>query len=136
MIHDHGGPDHNRALDKAADYFHDAYGGTMVRLLGLQPLAECCGTKTKMLTPAQLKEEGLSVHCGVEETSQMLFLKPGLVRRDYREASSWTAKDFKELYELIVGQIGLAILERHVLPLRRRERRNFMRWRRRYKTSC
>jgi len=41
MIHDHGGPDHNRALDKAADYFHDAYGGTMVHLLGLQPLAEC-----------------------------------------------------------------------------------------------
>lgn len=100
MIHDHGDPDHNRALDEAADYFHDTYGGTMVHLLGLQPLAECCGTKTKMLTPAQLKEEGLSVHCGVEETSQMLFLKPGLVRRDYREARSWTAKDFPELYEL------------------------------------
>jgi creatinine amidohydrolase/Fe(II)-dependent formamide hydrolase-like protein len=100
IIHNHGDPDHNRALDEASDYFHDVYGGTMVHLLGLQPLMECCGSKDKLLTPAQLKEEGLSVHAGVEETSQMLFLRPGLVGSGYRAAPSWTAKDFPEMYEL------------------------------------
>jgi creatinine amidohydrolase/Fe(II)-dependent formamide hydrolase-like protein len=97
VIHNHGDADHNRALDEASDYFHDTYGGTMAHLLGLQPVAECCATKKKMLTPAQLREEGLSVHAGVEETSQMLFLKLGLVRSEYKDAPSWTAKDFPEM---------------------------------------
>jgi creatinine amidohydrolase len=35
VIHDHGDPAHNQALDQASDYFHDTYGGTMVHLFGL-----------------------------------------------------------------------------------------------------
>jgi hypothetical protein len=69
----------------------------MVHLLGLQPVAECCATKKKMRTPAQRKEEGLNVHAGVRETSQMLFSNPGLVRSEYKGAPSWTAKDFPEM---------------------------------------
>jgi creatinine amidohydrolase len=36
VIHLHGAPNHNRALDQAGDYFRDNYGGRMVHLAGLQ----------------------------------------------------------------------------------------------------
>ncbi len=31
IVHIHGGPEHNRALDDAGDYFRDTYGGRMVQ---------------------------------------------------------------------------------------------------------
>ena len=37
VIHGHGSPNHNRALDQAGEYFRDTYGGHMVNLTGLQP---------------------------------------------------------------------------------------------------
>ena len=35
VIHAHGSPSHNRALDEAGDYFRDTYGGHMIHLYGL-----------------------------------------------------------------------------------------------------
>ncbi len=34
VVHLHGAPNHNRALDQAGDYFHDTFGGEMVNLWG------------------------------------------------------------------------------------------------------
>ena len=39
IVHTHGAPNHNRMLDQAGDYFRDTYGGHMVHLMGLLPLA-------------------------------------------------------------------------------------------------
>ena len=45
LIHNHGAPTNHKALDDASDYFHDSYGGTMVNLFGLVPVADCCGVE-------------------------------------------------------------------------------------------
>jgi creatinine amidohydrolase len=100
LVHDHGDPDHNRALDEASDFFTDSYHGVMVHLLGLKRMSSCCDMREKVLTPVQVKEDGLPVHAGVEETSQILFLRPELVRSDFRDAPSWSAANFEELYRL------------------------------------
>jgi creatinine amidohydrolase len=44
LIHNHGDPMNNRALDQASDFFHDVYGGNMVHLFGLPTVMQCCGT--------------------------------------------------------------------------------------------
>lgn len=98
LIHNHGDPDHNRALDEASDYFHDTYGGAMVHLFGLKPVMECCGNAAKLLTPEQLMEDGLTVHAGVEEASQMVFLRSDLVGAGLQDAPSWTGHSFEDLY--------------------------------------
>jgi creatinine amidohydrolase/Fe(II)-dependent formamide hydrolase-like protein len=100
LIHNHGDPQSNRALDEAGDFFHDVYGGHMVQLFGLQPVMECCGTPGRLLAPPEQEEEGFTVHAGVEEHSQMLFLRPDLVAPAYRKAPSITGKNFKDLYHL------------------------------------
>jgi creatinine amidohydrolase/Fe(II)-dependent formamide hydrolase-like protein len=38
LVHNHGAPNHHKALNQASDYFHDVYGGTMVHLFGLKPV--------------------------------------------------------------------------------------------------
>jgi len=100
LVHNHGDPWHNHALDQASDYFHDLYGGTMVHLFGLEPVMNCCGTKEKMFTPAQQAEEGFTVHAGADEHSQILFLRPELVDSGYKKARSLTGKNFEDLYRI------------------------------------
>jgi len=29
LVHNHGAPNHHKALNQASDYFHDVYGGTI-----------------------------------------------------------------------------------------------------------
>jgi creatinine amidohydrolase len=98
LVHDHGEPAHNRALDQASDYFNDAWGGVHGSPHGLKPLMKCCDVPSKVLTPAQLVEDGFTVHGGADETSQILFLRPDLVSPEIREAPSWTGKNYDDLY--------------------------------------
>lgn len=97
LIYNHGAPTNNKALDDASDYFHDSYGGTMVNLFGLMPVTDCCGVEKEFLSPAALKEEGVTVHSGADETSVLYFLKPNLLASDYRQAVSWTSQSIPEL---------------------------------------
>ena len=92
LINDHGDPLHARALNQASNYFRDVYGGTMVHLRDLMPIATCCGTEETMLTPAELAEEGFTVHAGADEHSQIVFLHPELVDPSYKNAPSLTGK--------------------------------------------
>lgn len=100
LINDHGDPLHARALNEASDYFHDTYGGTMVHLRDLLPVATCCGTEEKMFTPSQLAEEGFTVHAGADEHSQIVFLHPELVDPAYKNAPSLTAKGMQDLFRI------------------------------------
>ena len=104
LVHNHGDPQNNRALDEAGDFFHDVYGGHMVHLFGLQPVMDCCGTPDKLLAPAERSEEGFTVHAGVEEHSQILFLRPDLVAAGYRKAAPITGKNFEDLYRLAAAK--------------------------------
>jgi creatinine amidohydrolase/Fe(II)-dependent formamide hydrolase-like protein len=100
MIHGHGAPNHNRALDDAGDYFRATYGGRMVHLLGLIPVI---AAPTAPLPAATRAEDGFSVHAGVEETSAILFFRPTLVGDSYRAAPSQTGKNWTELVRIARG---------------------------------
>lgn len=91
VIHAHGSPDHNRALDRAGDYFGDVYGGTMVNLTGLLLDDGREAILAEALTPEQLEENGFDTHAGVAEVSRQLHLVPGLVAPGVAGAPSFTA---------------------------------------------
>ena len=83
VVHLHGAPNHNRALDQAGDYFHETYGGVMVNLTGLMPVfAAIAGPKSPSVSAA----DGLPIHAGMDETSWVLWLQPALVRPSFRHA--------------------------------------------------
>jgi len=80
----HGGPLHERALDDAARYFCETYGGRMVNLTGLSSVAGA--VPHDLFSPAQREAEGFSVHADADEHSRMLFLRPDLVSPEVRAA--------------------------------------------------
>lgn len=96
VIHMHGAPPHIRALDEAAQFFRDEYGGTMVSLTVLRS-----GTYGPAVPDFRTREEwaedGLSVHAGVSETSRILFLRPALVDPNYITAPSYSAQRPEDL---------------------------------------
>ena len=92
LVHVHGSPWHNGALDQAGDYFRDTYGGRMVNLTGIRidwgAVAEAGAAVT---TPEVLAEDAGSVHAGLLETSQVLYLRPDLVSPDVDAVPSVSA---------------------------------------------
>lgn len=98
IIHVHGSPLHIGALDDAGDFFHDTYGGRMVNLWGLLPVLSGWGNAMSVMTAAQKKDDGLSLHGGADEHSLMLFLQPDLVATDYRTAPSVSGSTYDESF--------------------------------------
>lgn len=98
VVHGHGAPNHNRALDQAGEYFHDSYGGHMVNLTGLMPARE---TRTeaaqKLMSDEEQQEEGFAVHASMNETSRLLFLRPDLVHPAYKKAPPHTGRNMEDL---------------------------------------
>lgn len=100
IVHDHGDPAHNQALDQASDYFHDIYGGTMVHLFGLTEVQSCHDITARLLGHSANEENGFSVHADAEEHSEVLFLHQKLVSPGYKTALPVTGKNFDDLYNL------------------------------------
>jgi creatinine amidohydrolase len=98
VVHVHGSPLHIGALDDAGDFFHDTYGGQMVNLWGLLPVLGGWGGAMSIMTAAQKKEDGVSLHGGADEHSMMLFLEPKLVAADFRDATSITGANYDESF--------------------------------------
>jgi creatinine amidohydrolase/Fe(II)-dependent formamide hydrolase-like protein len=86
VVHVHGSPLHIGAIDDASDFFHDTYGGTMVNLWGLLPVLGGWGGAMSNMTPAEKAADGVSLHAGMDEHSLMLYLRPQLVAKDFRQA--------------------------------------------------
>ena len=98
VVHVHGSPLHIGALDDAGDFFHDTYGGQMVNLWGLLPVLGGWGGAMSIMTAAEKKEDGVSLHGGADEHSMMLFLEPKLVASDFRDARSITGANYDESF--------------------------------------
>jgi creatinine amidohydrolase len=98
IIHGHGAPNHQRALDQAADYFNETYQGKMVNLMGLNPIILNWFEAPK--TIQQQKEDGFTIHAGMAETSSMLYLVPHLVDSNYKHATPFTGNTMEELIEI------------------------------------
>lgn len=96
VVHVHGAGLHNRALDQAGDFFHDAYGGRMAHLWGMVPVIGAWGKAMEPLAAAIKKEDGISLHGGMDETSLMLYLRPDLVASDYKRAPIHTGSNLDE----------------------------------------
>lgn len=98
VIHGHGAPNHNRALDQAADFFNETYKGRMINLMGLNPvMANWFGSEK---TKEQEAEDGFTVHAGMSETSSVLYLVPQFVDAGYKDAVPVTGKDMESLIEI------------------------------------
>ena len=98
VVHLHGAPNHNRALDQAGEYFHDSYRGHMVNLTGLLPAREArADTAQQLMSEAERQEEGFAVHASMNETSRLLFLRPDLVHPAYKKAPPHTGRNMDDL---------------------------------------
>lgn len=86
VVHVHGSPLHIGAIDDASDFFHETYGGTMVNLWGLLPVLGGWGGAMTNMTAAEKTADGVSLHAGMDEHSLMLYLRPDLVAKDFRQA--------------------------------------------------
>ena len=97
VIHGHGAPNHNRALDQAGDYFRETYRGRMVHLAGLMPVI---GAWDGEKSHAARQEDGLPIHAGMDETSMMLALRPDLVSPNYTSARPYAADKMEDLIQI------------------------------------
>lgn len=95
VISHHGAPSHRRALDQASDFFHEIYGGTMVYLSGLRT-DDPVVLKLNLSIQEEI-DNGLDVHGGMRETSELLFVRPDLVRSGYRSADPEPGESWRDL---------------------------------------
>ena len=120
IMHGHGAPHNNLALEQAGDYFRDTYGGRMIHLVGLQPTPEQYA-KAKLtvpepeLTEAEAKENGPDIHSGYDETSAMLFLRPDLVNPIYKKLPPLSVSNPVDQYKIAnaanwLGYLGSPVL--------------------------
>ena len=98
VVNRHGAPAHNQALLDAAEYFEHRFGGIMAVLTSL--IHEDGMKVPDHLSPEQISENGVDVHSGEEESSQLLFLRPDLVHDDLFEATAYTAVSAEDLTEI------------------------------------
>ncbi|MGH7714041.1 MAG: creatininase family protein [Gemmatimonadaceae bacterium] len=98
IVHAHGGPGHNLALDQAGDYFRDTYGGRMVHLAEI--VADYPVNLDSLASRTAAAEDGFTVHAGLVEHSAVMALRPDLVSPTIRTARSITGKDFPDLIRL------------------------------------
>jgi creatinine amidohydrolase/Fe(II)-dependent formamide hydrolase-like protein len=105
VIHQHGSPNHNQALDQAGDYFRDTYGGHMVNVTGLQRGPSAVDSiLASQVSKAALADEGFTVHAGLASHSQVMAMRPDLVPAAVVNAPSVTGKDPADLMRIAAGE--------------------------------
>ncbi len=118
VVNFHLGPNQSRALDQAADYFNETFGGQMVHLAGLMPVIGSYASAAQNATEAERAENGFGVHADLVETSINLFLRPDLVAPGYVQARSFTGNSISELIPAAeqAGWPGYLGSPRHARP--------------------
>ncbi|MDQ4122062.1 MAG: creatininase family protein [Acidobacteriota bacterium] len=108
IFHGHGAPFHNLMLDQTGDYFRDTYGGRMIHIRGLVPIAEQLAKlnlpkppEMNVFSEAQKKEIGaMDEHAGFDETSRLMFLRPDLVSPVYKQLPPQTTNNPTEFFQV------------------------------------
>lgn len=101
VVHVHGSPLHIGALDEAGDWFRDTYtGGTMVNLWGLLPVISGWGLAMQAFPDSVKREDGFSLHAGLDEHSMMLYLDPSRISPDYASAPTVSANSYDSAFAL------------------------------------
>lgn len=107
IVHGHGSPLHNQALDQAGDYFRETFDGRMVNLDGLEPKPSADLPPFPTLTEKEQEENGLDIHAGMSELSRMLYVRPDLVDPTYKNARPFSARSMESLVQLAMGDSWL-----------------------------
>jgi creatinine amidohydrolase/Fe(II)-dependent formamide hydrolase-like protein len=97
IVDSHGEPHHHRALDQAGDYFRAVYGGRMVNFAGLAPVLYDAGDLRAARSQGFRDEDGFAPHAGAGEQSNLLFVRPDLVRPGYAHAQPLTGRNWADL---------------------------------------
>jgi creatinine amidohydrolase/Fe(II)-dependent formamide hydrolase-like protein len=116
VLHGHGAPKHMTALDQAAEYFNDTYGGSMVNLLGLRSYGACFEAGKDLLTAEQQREDGFTVHAGAEEHSQILYRVRISSRRPYETQRQSRQRAPPTWFVLVQARTGRATSARPAWP--------------------
>lgn len=95
IIHMHGGPNHNEAIDQAAQFFKEVHDGTMVNIWNLAYTSE-----SDIKTAEQKNEDGFSVHAGMDEHSIVYHLQPKIVGEEFKQAKPQAGKNFEDLVRI------------------------------------
>jgi creatinine amidohydrolase/Fe(II)-dependent formamide hydrolase-like protein len=97
LISLHGAPDNNRALTQAAQYFEDEFGGRALNLFDVVFLNDI---DAKVFPRGALTANGFSVHAGLRETSDVMFVRPDLVAPEVRAATPLRGASLADLIEI------------------------------------
>jgi creatinine amidohydrolase len=97
IMHGHGSPPHNQALDDASAFFRETYKGQMVHLAGLMEVMTCCDAGRRTATPEARRDDGFTVHAGAGEHSEVMFLRPDLVSGTVKVAPTFGGTSFEGL---------------------------------------
>ena len=105
VLNGHASPTHNIAIDEACDFVSETFRVTMLHLTSLlrgDPALQSGGEKIRArhFRADELSSFGLDVHAGVSETSQMLAVRPELVRPVYRSLPNQAGQSLEELRQI------------------------------------
>lgn len=96
VVHLHGAPNQNRALDQAAAFFSDEYQGQMVHLWNLLPTGMSQDERPEHVT----EEDGFSPHGGTIETGWIMSVREDLISENLSMAQDLTAANWLEILEI------------------------------------
>jgi creatinine amidohydrolase len=105
VIHGHGGRNHNVAISEACDFVSETFKVTMLNLSSLmwadaEAQAKAGKIDAKYYSPTELASFGLDLHAGWGETSDLLYVRPDLVRPTYKSLPSQSGKNMAELRQI------------------------------------
>ncbi len=105
VLNGHASPTHSMAINEACDFVSETFRVTMLHVTGLfrgDAAIQSSGAKinAKHFRPDELSSFGMDVHAGVGETSQMLAVRPDLVRPVFKSLPSQAGRSLEELRQI------------------------------------
>ena len=105
VMNGHGAPTHNIAINEACDFVSETFRVTMLHLTGLfggDAAIQSSGDKiqAKYFRADERASFGMDVHAGISETSQMLAVRPDLVRPVFKSLPSQAGRSLEELRQI------------------------------------
>jgi creatinine amidohydrolase len=105
VMNGHAAPTHNIAINEACDFVSESFRVTMLHLTGLFRADAAIQSNGKRInarhfSASELSSFGMDVHAGVSETSQMLAVRPDLVRANYKTLPSRAGRSLEELRDI------------------------------------
>jgi creatinine amidohydrolase/Fe(II)-dependent formamide hydrolase-like protein len=105
VLNGHATPTHNIAINEACDFVSETFRVTMLHLTSLFRGDEALQSRGERIRARYFRSDeisafGMDVHAGVSETSQMLAVRPDLVRPVFKSLPSQAGRSLEELHQI------------------------------------